>query len=72
MNTQEMKAKGFYKVEAILSLKYRHWWSFLVNREGYSRAQATWEPPTVFIVDQRNVSSVVPDYCNANYRRWSS
>ena len=30
MNTKEMKAKGFYRVEAILRLKYRHGWRFLV------------------------------------------
>ena len=31
MDTKEMKAKGFYKVEAILRSKYRHGWRFLVK-----------------------------------------
>ena len=33
MNTQEMKAKGFYKVQAILRSKTRHRWRFLVKWE---------------------------------------
>ena len=66
MNGKEMKAKGFYKVEAILRFKYRHGWRFLVKWEGYSMAEATWEPYTAFFLDQRNVSSVFRDYCNAN------
>ena len=66
MDTKEMKAKGFYKLEAILRSKYRHGWRFLVMWEGYSMAEATWEPYTAFILDQGNVSSVFRDYCNAN------
>ena len=66
MDTKEMKAKGFYKVEAILRSKYRHGWRFLVKWGGYSMAEATWEPYTAFIFNQRNVSSVFWDYCNAN------
>ena len=41
MNTKEMKAKGFYKVEAILRSKYRHGWRFLIKWEGYSMEEAT-------------------------------
>ena len=52
MDAKEMKAKSFYKVEAILRSKYRHGWRFLVKWEGYSMAEATWEPYTAFIVDQ--------------------
>ena len=66
MDAKEMKAKGFYKVEAILRSKYRHGWRFLVKWEGYSMAEATWEPYTAFILDQGNVSSVFRDYCHAN------
>ena len=66
MDTKEMKAKGFYKVEAILRSEYRHGWRILVKREGYSMGEATWEPYTPFILDQGNVSSVFRDYCNAN------
>ena len=66
MDTKEMKAKSFYKVEAFLRSKYRHGWRFLVKWEGYSMAEATWEPYTAFILDQRKVSSVFRDYCNAN------
>ena len=66
MDTKEMKAKGFYKVEAILRSKYRHGWRFLVKWEGYSMAEATWEPYTAFFLDQRNVNSVFRDYCHAN------
>ena len=66
MDTKEMKAKGFYKVEAISRSKYRHGWRFLVKWEGYSMAEATWGPYTAFIFDQGNVSSVFRDYCNAN------
>ena len=66
MNTKEMKAKGFYKVEAILPSKYRHGWRFLVKWEGYSVAEGTWEPYTAFILDQGNVSSVFRQYCSAN------
>ena len=29
-------------------------------------AEATWEPYTAFILDQRIVISVFQDYCNAN------
>ena len=66
MDAKEMKAKGFYKVEAILRSKYRHGWRFLVKWEGYSMAEPTWEPYTAFILDQGNVSSVFRDYCHAN------
>ena len=66
MDTKEMEAKGFYKVEAILPSKYRHGWRFLVKWEGYSMAEATWEPYTAFFLDQRNVSLVFRDYCNAS------
>ena len=66
MDAKEMKAKGFYKVEAILRSKYRHGWRFLVKWEGYAMAEATWEPYTAFILDQGNVSSVFRDYCHAN------
>ena len=41
MDAKEMKAKGFYKVEAILRSKYRHGWRFLVKWEGSSMAEAT-------------------------------
>ena len=54
MDTKEMKAKGLYKVEAILHSKYRHGWRFLFKWEGYSMAEATWEPYTAFILDQGN------------------
>ena len=53
-------------MEAILRSKYRHGWRFLVKLEGYSMAEATWEPYTAFIFDQGSVSSVFQDYCNAN------
>ena len=66
MNTKEMKAKGFHKVEAILRSKYRPGWRFLVKWEGYCMVEATWEPYKAFTLDQGNVSSVCPDYCNAN------
>ena len=57
MNTTEIKAQGFYNVEAILRLKYRHGWRFFVKWEHYSMAEAAWEPYTAFILDQGNVSS---------------
>ena len=57
MDAQEMKAKGPYKVEGIFRSKYRSW-TFLVKWEGYSMAEATWDPYTAFILDQGNVSSV--------------
>ena len=66
MDAREMKAKGFYKVEAILRPKYMHGWRFLVKWEGYSMAEATCEPYTVFFLDQGNVSLVFRDYCHAN------
>ena len=66
LNRKEMKAKGIYKVEAILRSKYRHGWRFLVKWEGYSMAEAKWEPYTAFILDQGNVSSVFSEYCIAN------
>ena len=67
MNSKEMKAKGFNKVEAVLRLEYRHGWSFLVKWEGYSMAEATWEPYTAFVLDKGNVTSVFWDCCNANH-----
>ena len=66
MDAKEMKAKGFYKVEAIMRSKYRHVWRFLVKWEGYSVAEATWEPYTVFILNHGNVSAVFWNYCHAN------
>ena len=65
-NTEEMQAKGSYKVEAILRSKYRHGWRFLVKLEGYSMEEATWQPYAAFILDQGNVSSVFQDYCNTD------
>ena len=53
-------------MEAILLSKYRHGWRFLVKWEGYSMAEATWEPYTAFILDQGTMSTVFWDYCNPN------
>ena len=58
MNTQEMKAKGFYMVKALLRTTYRHRSRFLVKWEAYSMGEAIWEPYTAFILDQGNVSSL--------------
>ena len=66
MNGKEMKAKAFWKVEAILRSKCRQGWRVLVKLEGYSMAEATWEPYAAFILHQGNVSSVFRHYCYAN------
>ena len=54
---------GFNKT--ILRWKYRHGCIFLVKWDGYSMAEAMWEPYKAFILDQGSVRSVFRDYCNA-------
>ena len=66
MNTQEMKAKRFYKVKAVLRSMYLHGWRFPAKWEGCCLVEATWEPYTVFILDKGNVNSVFRDYYTAN------
>ena len=64
MDAKEMKAKGFYRVEAILRSKYRHGWRFLVKWDGYSMVEATWKPYTAFFFGPRKcefgISGLLP------------
>jgi len=66
MAQKGLQIRGYYLVKAIVGHKFRGDWRFLVQWEGFSLAEATWELPKSFVVEK----GVVHFLWGGSVKRW--